>query len=176
MTKIANELEAKEIGKVVSSITDNKLCTATRATELGCEYPSKYIGKRLVPKDVLTKAENLPTFMYSGGYRDYVNQPEFEIYFDYYSAKPVMFIFEIDPWGSEVMADIWVNSKKYQADKSPFKTGLQVKGYGAVTVKFYDFPTSSNYSTIKFNNVTYKNETICEFNSYLTNWIPCNWP
>ena len=60
-------LEAKEIGKVVSSITDNKLCTATRATELGCEYPSKYIGKRLVPKNVLTEAENLPTFMYSGG-------------------------------------------------------------------------------------------------------------
>lgn len=108
--------------------------------------------------------------------RDYENQPEFEIYFDYYSAKPVMFIFEIDPWGSGVMADIWVNSKKYQADKSPFQTGLQVKGYGAVTVKFYDFPTSSNYSTIKFNNVTYNNETICEFNSYLTNWIPGNCP
>lgn len=53
-----------------------------------------------------------------------------------------MFIFEIDPWGSGVMADIWVNSKKYQADKSPFQTGLQVKGYDAVTVKFYDFPTN----------------------------------
>ena len=47
--------------------------------------------------------------------RDYENQPEFEIYFDYYLAKPVMFIFEIDPWGSGVMADIWANSKKYQA-------------------------------------------------------------
>ena len=95
MTKIANELEAKEIGKVVSSITDNKLCTATRATELGCEYPSKYIGKRLVPKDVLTEAENLPTFMYSGGYRDYENQPEFEIYLNKRGplVKAVLFIF-----------------------------------------------------------------------------------
>ena len=161
--KIATELEAKEIGSVSSSIVDNKCCTATRASELGCQYSSEYSGYRLVPKNVLSGSG--PKFMFYGA--KVVTSPFLQVSFTFENTVDCYIYFNFGSYSaSSSSTTIFVDSKRVTVVNP--QTSSNRLSPGTHTCKFDCRDTNLNCE-IKFDINTLIDK-ICAISGKKVNW------